>query len=195
MTEAVLEFEKIHADYRPKLKRYLSRLVGECDAEDLTQEAFVKIDRALKDFRGESSLSTWLYRIATNVALDRLRRQSCHTITVTSLCDDSAENDEAEIQDRDAWTGENKPSVEQQLVHKEMNDCIRGFIDKLPEHYRTVMVLSELEEFKNSEIAEILNVSLDTVKIRLHRARTRLKEQLETHCELDWLEEIPCHII
>lgn len=192
MMEAVLEFEKIHADYRPKLRRYLSRLVGECDAEDLTQEAFVKIDRALSDFRGESSLSTWLYRIATNVALDKLRRRG---ITTTSLSDDSLENEEAEIQDCDAWTGENKPSVEQQLVRNEMSECIRGFIDKLPEVYRTVMVLSELEEFKNSEIAEILNVSLDTVKIRLHRARAKLKEELAANCELDWIEEIPCRII
>ncbi len=195
MTEAVLEFEKIHADFRPKLRRYLSHLVGEPDAEDLTQEAFVKINRALKDFRGESTLSTWLYRIATNVALDKLRRRSGRTITMSRWSDDSMENDETEIQDRDVWTGEDTPSVEQQLVRKEMNECIRSFIDKLPEAYRTVMVLSELEEFKNSEIAEILNVTLDTVKIRLHRARAMLKEELETHCEFYWVEEIPCRII
>ena len=67
-----LEFEQIHADFRPKIQRYLIRLVGEQEAEDLTQEVFVKVSRALKNFRGESQLSTWLYRIATNTALDRI---------------------------------------------------------------------------------------------------------------------------
>ena len=75
-----------------------------------------------------------------------------------------------------------------------MNDCIRGYIEKLPEDYRAVLVLSEYEGIKNSEIAEILGVTLDTVKIRLHRAKTKLKEELESHCELYWIEEMPCSV-
>ena len=76
------------------------------------------------------------------------------------------------------WTGEEKPSVETSLIRKEMNECIRDFIENLPANYRTVVILSELEELRGNEIAEILGISLDTVKIRLHRARAKLKEQL-----------------
>ena len=71
-----LEFEEIYTDFRPKVQRYLTRMVGEHEAEDLTQEVFIKISRALDAFRGESQLSTWVYRIATNAALDRLRASS-----------------------------------------------------------------------------------------------------------------------
>ncbi len=189
------EFQKIHDTFRPKIHRYLTRLVGAPEAEDLTQETFVKVSRALEYFRGESTLSTWLYRIATNVVLDHRRSPAFRTMAAASLSDDSIENAEAEIEDRDAWTGEKKLSIEQALVRKEMNECILGFVERLPEHYRTVLVLSELEGLKNNEVAEILGVTLDTVKIRLHRARARLKEQLETHCEFDWVEEIPCRVI
>jgi len=70
------DFSKIYNEYYPKIVRYLTRVVGESEAEDATQEVFVKIDRSLESFRGESSLSTWIYRIATNTAMDHLRRPS-----------------------------------------------------------------------------------------------------------------------
>lgn len=67
------EFPSIHAGYRTRIHRYLARLVGQGDAEDLTQEVFVRVSRGLPDFKGAAKLSTWIYRIATNVAVDRLR--------------------------------------------------------------------------------------------------------------------------
>src|SRR3990170_1473164 len=73
MRSAMLEFEQIHAAFRAKIHRYLLRMVGEYEAEDLAQEVFVKVSQALKTFRGESELSTWIYRIATNADLDRFR--------------------------------------------------------------------------------------------------------------------------
>jgi RNA polymerase sigma-70 factor (ECF subfamily) len=75
-----------------------------------------------------------------------------------------------------------------------MNECIRGNIEKLPETYRVVLTLSEYEGLKNNEIAEILGITLDTVKIRLHRARVKLKEELESNCEIHWIEEMPCSV-
>jgi RNA polymerase sigma-70 factor (ECF subfamily) len=74
------------------------------------------------------------------------------------------------------------PSVETTVIREEMNACVREFIERLPENYKTVMVLGELEGFRNVEIAEILGISLDTVKIRLHRARERLRKELEAGC-------------
>ncbi len=189
MEDSEPDFQKIYGALQPKILRYLQLLVGEDEAEDLTQEVFVKVHQALENFRGESKLSTWLYRIATNAALDRLRSPSFQRIAQERLSDDSIEKGEEDVDARDVWTGEKKPLVEQQIIREEMNDCIRGYVEKLPENYRTVLVLSELEGVRNKEIAEILGVTLDTVKIRLHRAREKLKEELWTHCDFYWVEE------
>ena len=70
MIESEPDFGKIYEDFRPRILRYLTRLVGEGEAEDLAQEVFVKIDRGLKTFRGESRISTWIYRIATHAAIE-----------------------------------------------------------------------------------------------------------------------------
>jgi RNA polymerase sigma-70 factor, ECF subfamily len=183
-----LEFQKIYDAFQPKICRYLKRLVGEDEAEDLTQEVFVRVSRALATFRGESKLSTWLYRIATNAALDRLRKPAYQRIVQKRLSNTQAEDVDAEIEDRNAWTGERIPLVEEQVFRKEMNECIQEFIVKLPENYRAILVLSEFEDLRNEEIAEILTVSLDTVKIVLHRARARLKKELEDNCDSYWIE-------
>jgi RNA polymerase sigma-70 factor (ECF subfamily) len=178
-----LEFEEVHETFRPKIHRYLVRLVGEGEAEDLTQEVFVKVNRALKTFRGESQLSTWIYRIATNTALDKMRTSSFRQETGQISFDDANETES-----KDLWTGEEMPSLEQQLLRIERNECFMEFVHRLPVKYRTVVVLSELEELKNSEITEILGLSLDVVKIRLHRGRTRLLQELKAHCKAeDWL--------
>ena len=189
MDDSELEFQKIYDAFQPKILRYLKHLAGEDEVEDLTQEVFIKVGQALENFRGESKLSTWLYRIATNAALDRLRSPSFQRIAQERLSDDSIEKGEEDVDARDVWTGEKKPLVEQQIIREEMNDCIRGYVEKLPENYRTVLVLSEWEGLRNNEIAEILGITLDTVKIRLHRGKEKLKEELETHCDSYWIEE------
>ncbi len=187
MSDRDVEFQKIYAVFQPKILRYLARLVGESEAEDLTQETFVKINLALENFRGESKLSTWIYRIATNTALDRLRSPSFQQAR-QKLSADLIEIDETLLDDRNVWTGEKTPLVEPQIYRKEMGACIQDFVGKLPESYRTVLVLSEMEALSNNEIAEILGISLDTVKIRLHRGREKLRQELETHCDSYWIE-------
>ena len=178
-----VEFQKAHETFRPRIHRYLTRLVGENEAEDLTQEIFVKVAQALENFRGESTLSTWLYRIATHAAIDKIRTASFRQDAEVALLDDSIE-----IEDKDVWSGEETPSLEQQLMRKEMYECFVDFVKRLPSNYRTVVVLSELEQLPNNEIAEILGLSLEVVKIRLHRGRTRLLQELKTHCKAeDWL--------
>src|SRR5574341_2199351 len=99
-----LEFQKIYDAYRPRILRYLVRLVGEQEAEDLTQEVFVKVSQALKTFRGEAQLSTWIYRIGTNAAIDKIRAFSFRQGAAHSLLDNANE-----IEDQDAWTGETTP--------------------------------------------------------------------------------------
>jgi RNA polymerase sigma-70 factor (ECF subfamily) len=179
MVDNESNFQKIHDDFRPRIMRYLTRMAGEGEAEDLTQEVFAKIDRALKTFRGESALSTWIYQIATNAALDRLRHPSARLGKEQRIpIEDIAETEE----DREIWTNEQTASSEQRVIRQEMNGCIREIIETLPESYRSVIVLSELEGFKDTEIADILGLSLQAIKIRLHRARIRLKRELKTAC-------------
>jgi RNA polymerase sigma-70 factor (ECF subfamily) len=160
MDDTETEFEELHDAFRPRILRYLGRLVSESEAEDLTQEVFVKVHQALPGFRGESKISTWLYRIATNTALDRLRNAARRE----------------------------SPEPEDAAGEEAMNECIREFILGLPENYRTVLVLGDLEGLQDREIAEVLGVSLQTAKVRLHRARERLKRELQARCELSWRE-------
>ena len=185
------DFQKIHENYRPRITRYLAGLAGNDKAEDLCQEVFVKVDQGLKDFRHEAKLSTWIYRIATNTYHDHVRgrvfkQQQKERLTPAEQLD-VLSDDGTEI-------GKRSPVVEQKVIRQEMIECIRGYINLLPEDYRVVLLLSEEEAFKNREIAEILNVSLGNVKIRLHRAKQKLKKLLEGNCDfyLDERSEVAC---
>lgn len=187
-------FLKIHDDYRAKVFRYLSNLLGDYEAEDITQEVFARVSRNLGSFRGESRISTWIYRIATNLAIDRMRYCTLPIVEHHNMAEiESIETDE-EIEDRNTWTGEKPFSAEQRIIRGEMTECIRSCMENLSEDFRAVLVLSELEGFKNGEIAEIMGVTLETVKIRLHRARALLRKEIERHCRVyrDERNELAC---
>ena len=167
-------FNSIYGEYHQKILHYISKLVSNEEAEDITQEVFEKVNRGLAGFKGKSQLSTWIYRIATNASLDKLRSPSFKR---------SAEELIEEAEDRNVWTNHKKAPVDQQLIRKEMSECVQEHIDKLPSDYKAVILLSEQEGLTNQEIADILQVSLDNVKIRLHRARSSLKEILDNACD------------
>ncbi len=177
------EFATLHDAFRPQILRYVTSLVGERDAEDVTQEVLAKVSEGLEQFRGEAAPSTWIFRIATNAALDRLRsprvRQAALEVSTSPSGSDGAAG-RALI---DRLPDEHTPSAETLVIRQQMNDCIRQFIDDLPDNYRVIILLSDLEGFKNGEIAGILGVSLSAVKIRLHRARKELKKKLEVGCD------------
>ncbi len=185
------DFEKIYQTFFPKIAAYLRRLVGDDDAEDLTQEVFLKANTALANFRGDSSMSTWIYRIATNLAMDHLRRSSSAAI---EHIDTSSSEDELLLYERNMAAEESTPILDTQIIRKEMNECIRGIVDGLAENYRTVLILSDLEGLTNKEIAGVLDISLETIKIRLHRGRARLRKELETKCQFyrDERNELAC---
>jgi len=181
-------FQAIYAEFQPRILRFITNMVGDTDAEDLTQEIFIKVSRALPDFHGDSSLSTWLYRIANNAAVDRLRspvyRLSTQRIEQTNPTDDL----EAEVDDRNIWTGEKVPILEWQVVRKEMSACLQEYVLRLPESYRTVLALSEFEGLSNNEMAGILGITPGALKIKLYRARERLKKALIANCPSYWVE-------
>jgi RNA polymerase sigma-70 factor (ECF subfamily) len=178
-----LDFQAIFDEFQPRILRYVRNMVGEADAEDITQEIFIKVSHSLPDFRAESKLSTWLYRIATNAAVDRLRSPA-YLLKVSTATGESV----GEVDDRNIWTGEKIPILEWQVVRKEMAECIQEYIRKLPESYRIVLTLSELEGLSNQEVAEVLGVTMGAAKIRLHRARERLKKDLINYCPPYWVE-------
>ncbi len=183
------DFPAIYAEYRPKIVGYLRRLVGDADAEDVAQEVFVKVGKALEGFRGDSSLSTWIYRIATNAATDHLRKfSSRQVLDFPNISPDDDTSPDGTLPD------EGTPILDTLLIRKDMNECIRGIVESLPDNYRSVLILSEFESLTNAEIAEIASISLDTVKVRLHRARVRLKKELEAKCNFyhDNRNELAC---
>jgi len=179
-----LEFDEIYEELQPKIRNYLSRLLGDQEAEDSVQEVFAKVSRGLDSFKGQSKLSTWVYRIATNTAIDKLRTPAYkHASGLTSLEDTpGAENTTSPITPTDT-------ANDQKVIRKEMSECVREYVDRLPPDYRTVLILKELEGFKNKEIAYILQITLENVKVRLHRAKVRLKKELDDSCDFYHNEE------
>ncbi len=161
-----VDFNTVYSLFYARILRYLTRLVGPDDAEDVSQEVFSKISRSLGEFRGEA-LSAWVYRIATNAATDRMRRTAAHPTAA---------------EDEDFAPPDTADSAEQQAIHSEMSACVRDLTNELPDNYRTVLVLSEIEGLKDVEIAEVVGATVQAVKIRLHRARTRLRQIMEDRC-------------
>ena len=183
-----VDFQKIHDEFRPRIFHYLSGMAGKDNAEDLTQVVFEKVSRGISNFRGESSLATWIYRIATNVAMDHnrsatARRTMISLDTIDANCDCTILSDEK------------LPDADQGLMRREMNACIHRIVKQMPESERAVLILSEFEGMKNREIADILDLSLDAVKIRLHRARARLRKDIKAECNLerDERNELVCY--
>jgi len=172
-----VDFARIYDEFYKRVTQYVTRIVGQNDSEDVTQEVFDKISRGIVNFRGESNLSTWIYRIATNTALDKLR-----TPAFTHFSRRSGLMEDINVEDDNEGAFHSEGLAEQNLIRREMSVCVREYIDNLPPDYRTALTLSEMEGFKNQEIADILEISLDTVKIRLHRARAMLKRALDEGC-------------
>ena len=189
--EGKRSFQEIYERFQPGVLRFLSRLVGEEEAEDVAQEVFLRVDRGLESFRGESSMGTWIYRIARNAALDRLRSRPAWLESARQLRTHGSDEDPEDIMSK---IPDEQVSLERYLIGKEMSECIRGRVDTLSESYRRVLVFSELVGMTNAEIASALGVSEGAVKIRLHRARSLLREDLGTHCTLyhDELAELAC---
>ncbi|NIM93415.1 MAG: sigma-70 family RNA polymerase sigma factor [Anaerolineales bacterium] len=171
-----VSFSEILEEYQRPIYNYLLRMTqNQTDAEDLTQETFIRIHSGLTSFRGDAKVSTWIYRIATNVSFDHFRRKSTRQ-SKDALSLDDIETDRVWIED-DIFS-----SPEQIADQSEMSACVQRFIRGLPPNYRAVLVLHDLQGLKNQEIADVLGTSLSNVKIRLHRARVRLRAALDTGC-------------
>lgn len=167
-------FERLIRTYEKTVYNLCLRMLGnEQEAYDAAQEVCVKIWRQLEHFRGESKLSTWIYRIATNQCLDRLRKLK-HRQEI-SIFQKNGQDEEEWLIDQPT----SKEYVEQTIETKAMQEIIKTAISELKGEHKTMIVLRDIQNYAYEEIADLLNLSLGTVKSRISRARLALKKILE----------------
>ena len=164
-----MDFWEIYDQHYLRVKKLIMVLArDEWAAEDLTQETFARVQDHLTDLKDPANLSSWIFRIAYNLCQDHFRKKGR---LVTSDDPDQVERGSAE-----------ENSLQKMFEQRQMGACVQEEVDRLPESLRTVIVLSDMAEFNHREIADLLGITVDNAKVRLHRARKRLKELLEQKC-------------
>jgi RNA polymerase sigma-70 factor (ECF subfamily) len=174
-------FEQLLDRYEDKIFRLAYRFVrNETEAKEILQDTFLTIWRKLDTFKGDAQFSSWLYRVAANAALMRLRAQRRHPEVST---------EELPVGFLDSYgqalsMGENwAKRPDDELQSGELRQHIQAAVDALPEIYRTVFLIRDVEGLSTEETAEILQISVPTVKTRLHRARIALREAITQYFE------------
>jgi RNA polymerase sigma factor (sigma-70 family) len=162
-------FAALVDQHAPMVFRTLLRLLGTREGlDDLAQDCFLRLYRALPSFRGDAMISTYLYRIVVNVAQDELRRRHREERPLTSIAD--------ETEDWGDRLRHPSPNAEEQLLEREFAAGVERALGELSAIQRTVLVLYHQEERTYEEIAKVLNMPIGTVRTHLHRARKRLRE-------------------
>jgi len=169
-------FAELVDRYKDKVHWVVRRMVGSSDDEDVTQEVFVRAYQALPNFRGDSSFSTWIYRIARNLCLSELRkRERCGEHLSLS------EESEEEVHWLLRESGEN---LEEELERRDLSRNVQQLLGELPEYYCTALTLFYLNQAKYEEIAEIMEVPVNTVKTYIYRAKLRLRNRILAESDL-----------
>ena len=162
-------FDEVYERFRRPIWRLARRLTGsDEEAFDATQEIFLRIWRGLAGFRGEAKLSTWVFQIAWNYLRGHHRRHGRHLKAVVDQSEEIV-----------AQTPDPAPGPERRVVSSDLLDCVSAAMDALPEHYRAVVWLRDGEDLSYAEIADVLDLPIGTVRSRLARARSALKEAVD----------------
>jgi len=173
-------FEFLVTRYESKVYRLAIRMLrNPQDAEDALQETFLQVFRGLAGFEGRSKFSTWLFRLATNVCLMRIRHRETEPSKLLPLEDYLPKLEEGDSPQMRDWA--DRP--EDALLSKESREKMMEALDKLPPEYRAVFILRDIEGFSNAETGESLGISVAAVKSRLHRARLALRGMLSGYFE------------
>ncbi len=176
------EFDRVISENYQRVYGVIYRLLDDHqEAEDLTQDTFVNAYRAWEDFRGESQVYTWLYRIAVNLTKNRLeqsrRRRHFHSYSL----DQPVESDEGEQRERQIQDWSQAP--EELIANAEIGQLIAKYVTQLRHDYKEVIILRDYEGLSYEEIGEVLGCSLQAVKSRLFRARSTLREKLQPYLQ------------
>lgn len=162
-------FDLLVTRYQDRLYNALSQILrNREDARDVVQDAFVLSWSKLDTFRGDANFYSWLFRVAYNVAMSRQRKKRVKTVGLRP----------AERERIDLPADKNSADPSQNLQVQERQSQVQAALADLPEEFRTVLILKEIEDFKYEQIAEILNVPLGTIRSRIYRARILLRERL-----------------
>lgn len=168
-------FRELVRRHQEKVYRLSLRLTrDESKAQDAMQDAFLQVFRKIDQFQEQSAFTTWLYRITVNAALMRMRTERRHR--ETSLDDASPRyTEQGEMAEPvDDWA----PAVDDEVGNRELAVHAREAVDALPDAYRSVFMLREVEELSTEDVAQILDLTIPTVKTRLHRARLALRKAI-----------------
>lgn len=159
-------FAELMSRYKKPVYHMILKMVRNVDdAEDLTIEAFAKAFKSLKRFKKDYTFSTWLFRIATNNAIDFIRKKKLETYSLnTSFSDDSGESVNIDVED-------SRLTPDEQTIKTQKIELVRMFVTKLPAKYQRLVKLRYFDELSYEEIAKELDAPLGTVKAQLHRAR------------------------
>lgn len=176
-----LDFESIYGAYHGKVRAYAAKLLGNEDADDVSQEVFAKIHRSAAGVSDPAKLPAWIHAVTLNTVRDLVRKRARGPASGVAAEQFDEEGDEGDplvsrIPDLTARTPEERAERAQMVA------CYLGYLRKLPPAYHEIYVLSEFEGLPNEEIARQLGLSLATVKMRLHRARSQLNSELRSKC-------------
>jgi RNA polymerase sigma-70 factor (ECF subfamily) len=178
--EPPLTPERVFQDYAPRVYNLARRMLGnDADAEDVTQDVLLQVVRKLNTFRGESAFPTWLHRVTVNAALALRRKRAVRQERQVSDPLESFLDDGHHAGPVRRWD----VSPDQHALDEERQKLIEAAIAGLPEIYRDVYALADIEELGNAEIADMLGLSVPAVKSRLHRARLLMRQALAKHFE------------
>lgn len=178
------DFDSVYREHFADIRRFVFHLVQDAGvAEELTQDAFLKALDSWGSYRGKAPERIWLLKIARNVCLDYLRSPRSRKRAPVSL---DAESEGRDVTARSVTSAGREPpaSVEQAALQAEMTECVQEFVLSLPETLRTPLILHDMQNLTNAEIAQVLGCSIEAAKMRLHRARGMLKQMMEERCDL-----------
>jgi len=176
------DLSRIYEAYHGKVVAYAAKLLGRDEADDVAQEVFVKVGKSLETLSDPSKLTSWIYAITLNAVRDAARRRSSCPARPSARPESTLASGEQDsplacIPD----TGTRTP--EETAIRNEMVACYLDYVNQLPRSYYEVYVLSEFEHLSSEDISRRLSLSLGAVKIRLHRARAKLHEELRRNCQ------------
>jgi RNA polymerase sigma-70 factor (ECF subfamily) len=167
-----MEFWEIYDQYYFRVRKFIQALVkDEWVADDLIQEAFLKVQHNLENLKDPSRLSPWIFRIAYNLCQDHFRQKKRSRREVSL---------DGEIEERPE-----EPWLQKRVEQGEMSDCVQAQLNLLPESLRTILIMSDIMEFSHQEMAEVLGITVQNAKVRIHRARKKLKVLLEKACTFE----------